>query len=150
MPVSALEPSLWLVLARALDDSLARELRDLMGAEVAILSRDDRGRTVVLAASLAPAARAALAESENAGDPSNGATGPSERPAIRTLARIDYLAVKAALAGPSAAPLSAVLLRPTAAALLDFRQLAGGNLRSCRTVHHKSRHNRDETVFGAV
>jgi hypothetical protein len=49
VPVSALQPTFWLVVGRALDDNLARELRDLMGTDVALLAGDLRGGVKVLA-----------------------------------------------------------------------------------------------------
>ncbi len=110
VPVSAPRPSLWLVLGRSLDDAFMAELRQLIGAEVVLV---EPSAAAPLASSLAGAQRAAA--------PALAATGDPGRPA--SLAGIEVLALSVAI--PGADTLSALLLRPTAEALLDYRQLSG-------------------------
>ncbi len=116
IPVSAPQPSYWLVLGRALDDSLARELRDLMGIDFAVLSPSAAGRgATVLASSMGTVDRNGLALRP---------PPAFSEPGIFTLAHQDFLAVTAELGGTHP-PLTGLLLRPTSEALLDFRQLSG-------------------------
>jgi len=116
IPVSAPQPSYWLVLGRALDDSLARELRDLMGIDFAVLSPSATGRgSTVLASSMGTVDRNGLALQP---------PPAFSEPGIFTLAHQDFLAVTAELGGTHP-PLTGLLLRPTSQALLDFRQLSG-------------------------
>jgi diguanylate cyclase (GGDEF)-like protein len=117
VPVSAPQPSLWLLLGRALDDALARELRELMGIDVAILAPAGEGRAAaVFAASLGAGGRHALA---GLGLP------PGDEVTIAPLAGDDTLIAAAPLATLGAPPLRALLLRPTSEALLDFHELSG-------------------------
>ncbi|HEY8144132.1 MAG TPA: cache domain-containing protein, partial [Kofleriaceae bacterium] len=111
VPVSAPRPSLWLVLGRALDDRFAIEMQLLLGADVAIVRGGGAPR--LLASSLAGAGRATVAELADEG----------ETVAVKRLAGVEMLVLPVAL--PAADGLTAVLLRPTAAALLDYRQLSG-------------------------
>jgi len=117
VPVSAPRPSLWLLLGRKLDDALAHDLRALIGPEVSLLAVKAGDRAVaVLASSFEAASRADLAAL---------ALPPAGRVAIVRLAGAEYLATAMALASAEGPPLVGVLMRPTAAVLLDFRKLAG-------------------------
>lgn len=108
VPVSAPRPSLWLVLGRVLDDAFMNELRQLIGAEVALVGPD---ATAPLASSLVGAQRSAA--------PPLVAAQPG-RPA--SLAGVEVLALPVAV--PGGEGITALLLQPTARALLDYRQLS--------------------------
>jgi diguanylate cyclase (GGDEF)-like protein len=110
VPVSAPRPSLWLVLGRSLDDRFAVELHQLIGADVVLLGD---GAAAPLASSLAGEPRAAAAKLV--------ATG--EGVSIGQLERTEVLLAPIEL--PRAAGLTALLLRPSDEALLDYRQLSG-------------------------
>ncbi|MEO8505091.1 MAG: EAL domain-containing protein [Acidobacteriota bacterium] len=117
VPVSAPQPSFWLILGKALDDGTARDLRDLMGVEVSVLaSSAAHPDAAVLASSLGPLERGALA---------HAARPRGDTVELVELVGGDYLAATAPLSPGPDGGFVAVLLRPTAAALLDFRKLSG-------------------------
>ncbi|MEO8277018.1 MAG: EAL domain-containing protein [Thermoanaerobaculia bacterium] len=115
VPVSAPRPSLWLILGRNLDESWARAIRELVGVDVSLLGANAGGGQSLFASSLPIAVRAALTAESTAHDL------PSGSPQVRELAGEEYLSLSVPL-GDSVA---AVLDRPTAAALLDYRKLVG-------------------------
>src|SRR5688572_13616290 len=119
VPVSAPEPTFRLLLRTAADDPVARALADLSGLEVTFLGaapggERDAASPRLLASSLGEAARRALA---------TAARGEGV-PRRLELVEEDFLAASVPLGG-TGGPFSALLLRPTAAAVLDFRALSG-------------------------
>ena len=114
VPVSAPEPSLWLVLGQTIDDEFAREVKELTGLDAAFV---DPGREDldILASSLGPRTRRALAVRALPGE---------EAVETLELAGTEFLLTSANLSEASVSPLIAVLLRSVREAFLDFRRLA--------------------------
>jgi diguanylate cyclase (GGDEF)-like protein len=114
VPVSAPRAAFWLLLGQAVDDGLARSLGELAGLEVAFLAAGPDGPRV-LVSSLPVAERRALAAAAR----SPRWDGSLELPGDRLLGE------RVVLPGSDGTPFTAVLLRSSAQAFLDFRALAG-------------------------
>jgi diguanylate cyclase (GGDEF)-like protein len=117
VPVSAPEPAFWLLLGQAVDDPMARSLADLSGLEVTFLGAGAERPTVagrVLASSLLGEARRTVAATAASGD----------LPERLALHGEDFRAARLPLRG-TGGPFSAVLLRSSAEAMVDFRSLSG-------------------------
>ena len=117
VPVSAPRPSLWLVLARAVDERLARELGGLIGVEIAFVATPaGDGEPTVLAASTNGPRRILEAA------PPPESDGPAE---IRTVSGSEFLAASAGLRALGGGRVAVLLVRSTSDALLDYRKLVG-------------------------
>jgi diguanylate cyclase (GGDEF)-like protein len=115
VPVSAPQPTFWLLLGQLLDDAAARELGGLAGLEVAFVEAQGGRPRRVLASSMAGAARQQLGRH----------TAPFlQRPHQLRVDGHDYLSIVVPLRGGPTA-LDSVLMRSTAEAFLDFRTLSG-------------------------
>jgi len=123
VPVSAPRPTLWLLLGRLLDDTVARELGTLSGLEVAFVEAGAPPRRVI-SSSLAGAARQQL---------TGLAAAVVQRPHRLRLGGDDYVMVANPLRGAAARggdpagsrTIDSVLMRSTEEAFLDFRTLSG-------------------------
>ncbi len=116
VPVSAPQPTLWLLLGQLLDDGAARELGRLAGLQVAFVEAQGGRPRRLLASSMAGAARQQL-----------GSLGTAILPDPHELhlAGDEYLTIALPLSGDGGAALDSVLMRSTAEALLDLRTLTG-------------------------
>ncbi len=122
VPVSAPQPTLWLLLGRLLDDAAAQELASLSGLQVTFVEAQAGQPRRVLSSSLEANARRQLATL---------AASVQQRPHGLTLGDQDYLTVAMPVRGVGgganggAASVEAVLMRSTEQAIVDFRALSG-------------------------